>query len=144
MPIVTNSSEEGYPLPSLSLKERHMNKVNNLNILLVNTIFILLAILSLFGGFSGTVELKHYNPWLSLQFAFYISIVALLIQLPTILIMVFKKMMGSNMKKLFSVRQVASLKKSYLINRQRLFKAHLGIVGAIVIFPIVDCSNFNK
>lgn len=66
-------------------------KNEKINILLLNTNLFLLGILSLFGGFSGTVNFAKFSPYLSLKFALYISIIVLIIQIPSILIMLFNK-----------------------------------------------------
>lgn len=59
-----------------------MNKLSNY---WKSSTFLLLFLISLFAGFTGKVQLVHYNPYLSIKAAFLISLIVFIVQLPSIL-----------------------------------------------------------
>lgn len=52
---------------------------------------LLLFIVSLFAGFTGKVQLIHYNPYLSAKFGFIVALIIFIIQLPSLLFEYFKE-----------------------------------------------------
>ena len=56
-----------------------------------STTFLLLFIFSFFSGFTGKVQLVHYNPYLSIKVAFFISLIIFTVQLPSLLFEYFKE-----------------------------------------------------
>ncbi|MCY7023624.1 hypothetical protein ACVRY0_08545 [Streptococcus intermedius] len=65
----------------------------------VSSTFILLAIISVFAGFTAKgLEFTAFTPWLSIKCALELSLMVLVIQLPAIIIMFIDKKRSKNLE----------------------------------------------